>query len=359
MKKSIFMSILCICLCGVAHAQITFVDSGIQYRVLSANTVEVIAQTPQYSGSPVIPETVSYQSVEYTVTQIGENAFLNSTITAIELPKTITHIVEGAFFGCSDLHSFSVHIQNMSYRSLDGVLYSYDVSELIQCPALKTSIQIQEYTTRFVAGAFAYCTNLTTITIPEAVHQIEARTFYNANNLSSITLPQTLTSIGENAFYNCHALQSIRIPASVTVIEDFAFSMSSGLQQIIIESTTPPQLGIGAFEGLQSGASMYVPQSAILAYQQSTGWGSFSVLDIAGLSASTIFKQQIVWVNHSTLYVRAETCFTLSVFTLHGQKQVTYNLCGESAIELLDLPGGAYAYVYEDAKATYTGLFLR
>lgn len=45
-----------------------------------------------YSGSINVPETVSYNNEEYTVTAIGERAFKDSKVTSVTLPESITSI---------------------------------------------------------------------------------------------------------------------------------------------------------------------------------------------------------------------------------------------------------------------------
>ena len=64
----------------------TFSEGGINYRTLSDNTVAVAKST--YSGALVIPATVSNNGVTYSVTEIGDSAFINcSGITELTLPE--------------------------------------------------------------------------------------------------------------------------------------------------------------------------------------------------------------------------------------------------------------------------------
>ena len=70
---------------------------------------------------------------------------------------------------------------------------------------------------------FAYCTNLTSVTIPNTVTSIGEYAFYWCTGLTSISIPNSVTSIGEFAFDNCSGLTSITIPNSVTSISNAAF----------------------------------------------------------------------------------------------------------------------------------------
>jgi hypothetical protein len=83
--------------------QTAVIIEGVQYEKLSDTTCKVVS----YSGSAsalTIPETVEGM----TVTEIGEEAFMNNTsLTSIDLPDSITVIRARAFKGCTNLSSMS------------------------------------------------------------------------------------------------------------------------------------------------------------------------------------------------------------------------------------------------------------
>ena len=58
-------------------------------------------------------------------------------------------------------------------------------------------------------GAFAVCTNLTSIEIPNSVTSIGNYTFEHCSSLTSIQIPNSVTSIGNNAFAYCESLTSV------------------------------------------------------------------------------------------------------------------------------------------------------
>ena len=79
-----------------------FVVDGVTYVILSnTSTVKTVMITAYDSTStePVIPETVN----GFTVTEIGEEAFMGKGITSIALPSTITIIHARAFKNCTSL----------------------------------------------------------------------------------------------------------------------------------------------------------------------------------------------------------------------------------------------------------------
>ena len=74
--------------------------------------------------------------------------------------------------------------------------------------------------------AFAFCSNLTSITIPNILAKITSigsGAFSHCSNLTSITISEGVTSIGDDAFNGCSRLTSITIPEGVTSIGEGAF----------------------------------------------------------------------------------------------------------------------------------------
>ena len=55
----------------------------------------------EYTGTVVIPETVTYNGKTYSVTSIGYSAFAYcSSLTSVTIPNSVTSIGNGAFKNC-------------------------------------------------------------------------------------------------------------------------------------------------------------------------------------------------------------------------------------------------------------------
>ena len=305
MKKITFILILLMAIFSAwSH---DFESGGIYYNITSNTapyTVEVTRNSLGYTGNIIIPSTISYNNITYSVTSIGENAFCGDPIrsiimpnsivsigdsafmfcpiiTAITIPNSVTSIGAYAFFYCGSLTAITIpnsvtSIGNYAFNSCDSLNSivvvngntKYDSRN--NCNAIiETSTNtlligcrntvIPNSVTSIGVGAFFYCRSLTAITIPNSVTSIGDSAFYGCSGDSkSITIPYSVTIIGKYAFAGC-SLTSITIPNSVTNIGDYAF-FGCGLTSITIPNSVT-SIGIGMFGRCSSLTSIIIPNS--------------------------------------------------------------------------------------------------
>lgn len=175
---------------------------------------------------------VSMPSVE----TIEERAFVScSKLESIHLPASCTNIVENPFTLCGELEEITVDENNPNYASVDGALYDKGKTTLICCPMTKSAIDMPSSVTTIIDEALCQCYNLTSVSMP-SVKTIGREAFYNCSALTTVDMPSVVT-IGESAFDSCNGLTSVTMPV-VETIGEYAFGFCSGLTSITIPSTT-------------------------------------------------------------------------------------------------------------------------
>ena len=235
-QTKLWLATIATLLCSLTASAHDFEVGGIYYTITSYTytdlTVAVTyrgdfynSYSGEYSGAVTIPSTVNYDGAAYSVTSIGDEAFmLCRSLTSINIPEGVTSIGEDAFYGCSSLTSITIP---------EGVT-SIGEDAFYGCRSL-TAITIPSSVTSIGDDAFRECSSLTAITLPEGVTSIGDYAFMLCRSLTIINIPEGVTSIGEDAFWECSSLTSITIPEGVTSIGERAFSGCSSLTAIVVE----------------------------------------------------------------------------------------------------------------------------
>lgn len=130
-------------------------------------------------------------SVMTLLTEIGDYAFYETPLTAIELPDTVTSVGAYAFYGCEDVLELK-----MSESIATIGEYAFAGLPLIE------EVTIYGNNTTVGAGAFENCTALESVTLQEGVDYIGTSAF-GFTALTSITLPTTIVTLDGNPFTSC------------------------------------------------------------------------------------------------------------------------------------------------------------
>ena len=125
----------------------------------------------------------------------------------------------------SSLKNIYVEDGNSEFVSVDGVLFSADMSILYAYPTGRedTSYSVPDGVKKIGTAAFKQCKKLKSVELPESLEIIGKQAFFGCENLESITYPDSLRSIGESAFQLCSILAHIELPEKLTAIGDAAY----------------------------------------------------------------------------------------------------------------------------------------
>lgn len=195
-----------------------------------------------------------------SVTRIGDSALYGcSSLPDVTIPQSVTTLGQAAFHRCPSLAAINVAADNLSYASVDGLLFDKNQATLIQCPALKSgSYGIPSSVTRIDDSAFYGCTSLTNIVIPNSVTGFGEWAFYGCSSLSAVTISSSVTGISNNAFTDCSSLASVTIPPGVTSIGSSTFSHCTSLTNVTLQ-TGLTNIGTWAFSDCSSLIRAVIP----------------------------------------------------------------------------------------------------
>lgn len=278
-----------------------------------------------------------------TLTSIDPGAFDGcKNLQTLELPASVRQIESPAFAGCDSLSGIHTAAGNTRYTSINGVLYTKDLSTLVRCPSTleQEVFQISTGTERLADGAFAGCKNLRTITIPASVTEIAPDAFAGCAEL------QAFTVAADNPAYGCDSqgvlyskdLSTLRclpggssgiytVADGVTTIWPYAFGGCADLTGVILP-TTVTNINDHAFAGSGVTAIYYT--------------GTRSQWEACGFAPEVLPPDAVIYFNSCTAHVPVSDPYVAPVCATPGKTAGSHcSLCGNVLVpqQQIDPPG--------------------
>ena len=203
-------------------------NQGLTYTLNADHTATV---ANYYNNTPDgvidIPDTVTKDNIDYTVTAIGNNAFESLNVSSVFIPATVTSIGPFAFRFCKFLATVTF-AEDSQLKSIGlGAFYGTEQAY----PRFK-EIKIPDSVETIGNAAFRYCQNLERIALPSALQTLSNVTFYGCTTLSEVTFPASLETIQVGAFGYCRNLSEVELPASLKTIQSYVFGGCSDLKTV-------------------------------------------------------------------------------------------------------------------------------
>ena len=305
---------------------------------------------------------LEYLTISSGLVNLGNNTFQNCVLlSSVTVPDSVTNIGASVFQDCVNLENIHVSENNEYYKSVDGVLFNKDLTELIQysignsranysvpdslisigngafsnCGSLENvifgensqltsigssaffkcisleSVIIPNSVTSMGVFLFSDCVSLTNINISSGITKINPYTFQGCISLENIIIPDSVTNIGAGAFRNCSSLETITVPHNVLNISWEVFMGCVNLSEVIIKSETPPALGVSVFTDTSNTLKIFVPSASVDMYRVASGWihqqsrilsATTFILETTSNSGTSI-PIRLIKPNTNTLYI--------------------------------------------------------
>lgn len=224
---------------------------------------------PVFGESTVytLPDTVQrirdYAAVNLSATEfhmgeglreIGVGSFSSACCPSLRIPASVEKIGAYAFTGGYSLKWIEVDPANPYFKSIDGVLYTKDGTEVLACPPRK----------------WGY------LCLPETVEIIRGGAFHESSLNELRFTGDRLTEIEREGIVHCQYLRALWFPASLKRMEEGAVQSNAGLRELYFAGDAP--------EVYPSEGKEYAANAAIAAYDMPAtlyylsgqkGWDTF------------------------------------------------------------------------------------
>ena len=123
--------------------------------------------------------------------------------------------------------------------------------------------------------AFAYCQNITSVTLGQKVSAIGSYAFQGCSSIETIDIPDIVTVLNERTFSGCTSLKEFKIKPQLMNIYNYVFESCTNLKKIIIDdSESTLTLGSNGYNPIFSSCPLdYVYIGRDISYSTSSSYG--------------------------------------------------------------------------------------
>lgn len=200
---------------------------------------------------------------------INSDVFFGSKITSFYIPKNVSQISAACFAGAT-IQSFTIHPENVNFKTDGLIIYSGSNNSTIHCVA--RTVNIDFVIPSFVTVLGDHCFRLTkikSITLHDNVNEmkswvfgstgfrvfrsnskitsIETATFKYCSNLEEVYLSSKTKYIKTSAFAYCSKLRIISLPDDLVELGDACFERCPSLNDLVMPASVT-KIGAGIFK---------------------------------------------------------------------------------------------------------------
>ena len=231
--------------CGYEEILTVTAAKGLQYET-DEDGVTTLVGKGDFSGKVLY--LASKTEDGRAIDAIAPSVFSESSLAAVWLEEGVYTLGEYAFAFCPEL----------TYISLPASLNTFGDYTVAGCKKLR-SIDFAEGYHKLGANQFYECTALTTLALPDGIAEIPYGTFFGCTALESISLPASLTAIGGSSFTGCAKLKDLILPDSLKEIYPSAFAGCTSLTTLVLPALTT--LSHHTFLGCTGLRAVYLPKA--------------------------------------------------------------------------------------------------
>lgn len=189
-------------------------------------------------------------SLPTTLKKIGHSNF-PTTLTSLTIPALIVEFFIDNFFDCRELTAIHVDKKNTKYKSVDGILYNYEMTEILYCPDAKTGKVIIPNTVKRIGDyCFRDCKLIKSVIIPPTVEYIGDFAFCNSS-FDKLVIPNSVKATGQGCFKQIVVRHSLKFSSQIRILTNDCFR-ESDIKKIIFSFCNVTEIGDNAFASIKT-----------------------------------------------------------------------------------------------------------